>query len=43
MNSYFPEFAQFLVKLGIQSLSFTPDTVIKTLPKIAEAEKEVGN
>jgi pyruvate, water dikinase len=41
--SDFPEFAQFLVKLGIQSLSFTPDTVIKTLPKIAEAEKEVGN
>jgi pyruvate, water dikinase len=40
--SDFPEFAQFLVKLGIQSLSFTPDTVIKTLPKIAEAESEVG-
>jgi len=36
--SDFPEFAQFLVGLGIQSLSFTPDTVIKTLPKIAEAE-----
>jgi pyruvate,water dikinase len=39
--SDFPEFAQFLVRLGIQSLSFTPDTVIKTLPKIAEAEAEV--
>jgi pyruvate, water dikinase len=36
--SDFPEFAQFLVSLGIESLSFTPDTVIKTLPKIAEAE-----
>jgi pyruvate,water dikinase len=36
--SDFPEFAQFLVGLGIESLSFTPDTVIKTLPKIAEAE-----
>ncbi len=36
--SDFPEFAQFLVGLGIQSLSFTPDTVIKTLPKIADAE-----
>jgi pyruvate,water dikinase len=36
--SDFPEFAQFLVGLGIDSLSFTPDTVIKTLPKIAEAE-----
>jgi len=38
--SDFPEFAQFLVGLGIESLSFTPDTVIKTLPKIAEAEAE---
>lgn len=37
--SDFPEFAQFLVGLGIDSLSFTPDTVIKTIPKIAEAEK----
>jgi len=37
--SDFPEFAQFLVGLGISSLSFTPDTVIKTLPKIAEAEQ----
>lgn len=39
--SDFPEFAQFLTRLGIESLSFTPDTVIKTLPKIAEAEAEV--
>lgn len=39
--SDFPEFAQFLVRMGIESLSFTPDTVIKTLPKIAEAEKQV--
>jgi pyruvate,water dikinase len=40
--SDFPEFAQFLVGLGIESLSFTPDTVIKTLPKIAEAEAKWG-
>lgn len=40
--SDFPEFAQFLVGLGIDSLSFTPDTVIKTLPKIAEAEAARG-
>lgn len=39
--SDFPDFAQFLVRLGIESLSFTPDTVIKTLPKIAEAERTV--
>jgi pyruvate,water dikinase len=38
--SDFPEFAQFLVSIGIESLSFTPDTVIKTLPKIAEAEQK---
>jgi len=38
--SDFPEFAQFLTRLGIESLSFTPDTVIKTLPKIAEAEAD---
>lgn len=38
--SDFPEFAQFLVSIGIESLSFTPDTVIKTLPKIADAEKK---
>jgi pyruvate,water dikinase len=37
--SDFPDFAQFLVREGIESLSFTPDTVIQTLPKIAEAEK----
>jgi pyruvate,water dikinase len=40
--SDFPEFAQFLVGLGIQSLSFTPDTVIRTIPMIAEKEKEIG-
>lgn len=40
--SDFPEFAQFLVSLGIESLSFTPDTVIKTLPKIAEAEAKLS-
>ncbi len=40
--SDFPKFAQFLVGLGIESLSFTPDTVIKTLPKIAEAEAAQG-
>lgn len=36
--SDFPEFAQFVVSLGIESISLSPDTVIKTLPKIAEQE-----
>lgn len=40
--SDFPEFAQFLVGLGIESLSFTPDTIIKTLPMIAEKEAEIA-
>lgn len=37
--SDFPDFAQFLVKCGIDSISLNPDTVIKTRLKIAEAEK----
>ncbi len=40
--SDFPDFAQFLVGLGIESLSFTPDTVIKTMPMIAETEQALG-
>jgi pyruvate, water dikinase len=37
--SDFPEFAEFLVECGIDSISLNPDTVIKTRLKIAEAEK----
>ncbi len=37
--SDFPDFAQFLVKCGIDSISLNPDTVIKTRMKIAEAER----
>lgn len=36
--SDFPDFAQFLVRAGIDSISLIPDTVIKTTAKIAEAE-----
>jgi len=39
--SDFPEFAQFLVKEGIDSISLNPDSVIKTILKIAEAEKNL--
>ncbi|MBS3084722.1 phosphoenolpyruvate synthase [Candidatus Pacearchaeota archaeon] len=38
--SDFPEFAQFLVKEGIDSISLNPDSIIKTTLKIAEAEKK---
>jgi pyruvate,water dikinase len=37
--SDFPDFAQFLVEQGIESMSLNPDTVIKTLEMIAEKEK----
>ena len=37
--SDFPDFAQFLVREGIDSISLNPDTVIKTRMKIAEQEE----
>lgn len=40
--SDYPEFAQFLVECGIETLSLNPDTVIKTTLKIADKEKELG-
>lgn len=36
--SDFPDFAQFLVSLGIDSISVTPDSVIKTVNAIHQAE-----
>jgi pyruvate,water dikinase len=38
--SDFPDFAAFLVKEGIESMSLNPDTVIKTTQLIAKAEKK---
>jgi pyruvate,water dikinase len=38
--SDFPEFAQFLVEEGIDSISLTPDSVIKTIKAIAEFDKK---
>ncbi|TZF86419.1 phosphoenolpyruvate synthase (plasmid) [Pedobacter sp. BS3] len=37
--SDFPDFAQFLVAAGIDSISVTPDSFFKTVNAIAEAEK----
>lgn len=39
--SDYPEFAQFLVQAGIDSISLNPDTVVKTTLKIAEMEKKM--
>ncbi len=36
--SDYPEFARFLVELGIDSLSLNPDSVLKTLLEVAETE-----
>ena len=40
--SDFPDFAQFLVELGIDSISVTPDSLLKTKRAIAEVEKEIA-
>jgi len=39
--SDFPDFAQFLVREGIDSISLSPDTIIKTTFKIAQQEKKL--
>ncbi len=39
--SDYPEFAEFLVKEGIQSMSLNPDTVVKTIIDIAKLEKTI--
>jgi pyruvate,water dikinase len=37
--SDYPEVAEFLVRLGIDSISLTPDTVLKTTRSVLEIEK----
>lgn len=37
--SDYPEFAEFLVEIGIDAMSLNPDSVLKTLPRILEAER----
>jgi pyruvate,water dikinase len=37
--SDYPEFAQFLVELGIDSISLNPDSVLKTLLMVAAVEQ----
>jgi pyruvate,water dikinase len=40
--SDYPEIAEYLVRLGIDSISLSPDTVLRTTLAIAEAEKKLG-
>ena len=40
--SDYPEFAQFLVEQGIDSISLNPDAVLKTTVKILEMEQTLG-
>jgi pyruvate,water dikinase len=41
--SDYPEFAEFLVECGIDSISLSPDSVLRTLPRIVEAEQRVAS
>ena len=40
--SDYPDFAQFLVECGIESISLNPDTVVRTTVAIAKEEKKMG-
>ncbi|MDO8486515.1 MAG: putative PEP-binding protein, partial [Candidatus Staskawiczbacteria bacterium] len=40
--SDFPDFAEFLVNLGIESISLNPDSIIKTYLLVSEKEKQLG-
>lgn len=40
--SDYPDFAEFLVEEGIESMSLNPDTVVKTTLAVAKKEKELG-
>lgn len=37
-----PDFAEFLVREGIESLSLNPDSVVKTVEHVAEIEERLG-
>jgi pyruvate, water dikinase len=40
--SDYPEIAEFLVRLGIDSISLNPDTVIRTTTRVVELERSLG-
>jgi pyruvate, water dikinase len=41
--SDYPEFAEFLVREGIDSMSLNPDSVIDVVKRVAEVEKSLGD
>ena len=41
--SDYPDMAEYLVELGIDSISLNPDTVVKTTQRILELEARLGN
>jgi len=40
--SDFPDFAQFLVEKGIDSISLNPDSVFKTMLAVVEMEEKLN-
>lgn len=40
--SDYPEMAEFLVEIGIDSMSLNPDTVLKTTQRVLETEQRLG-
>lgn len=40
--SDYPEFAEFLVEQGINSIALSPDTIVKTTIDLAKTEKKLG-
>jgi pyruvate,water dikinase len=40
--SDYPEFARFLVRCGIDSISLNPDTVVETTQEIVAMERELS-
>jgi pyruvate, water dikinase len=40
--SDYPEMAEYLVEIGIDSMSLNPDTVLKTTARVLELEKRLG-
>jgi pyruvate, water dikinase len=40
--SDYPEIAEYLVRLGIDSMSLNPDSVVKTTLRVLEVEETLG-
>jgi pyruvate,water dikinase len=40
--SDYPEVADYLVRLGIDSISLNPDTVLRTTMRVLEIERDIG-